>query len=156
MENWLKDLRRQASQKGMCAENRAYLSACEDKSDAIRLYKQTIDWALEEHYPSMETLKAEFSDCQGDGLFVSHEICGEVLTDHQAYVLHNCSGHFTVGFNKAKRLNPIIYLADGCDVTIEGKAVNSPIPITYSIISFGGNKVQTTEVDNVKYRVRQK
>ena len=61
MNTWKPYLQRQARLHKMCADNRAYLSACETKSDAIRLYKQTIDWALEENYPDFDFLKTHLA-----------------------------------------------------------------------------------------------
>ena len=65
---WQKQLRREASLHHMCEENRSALDSVESKIDAINLYKRTIDWALEEGYPCIQTLRRDFADCEADRL----------------------------------------------------------------------------------------
>ena len=144
----------------MCEDNRAYLSACETKEDAIRLYKQTIDWALEEDYPSLDFLRKEFGDQESQGLFVDRIFNGEVLNEHQVYVFHNCKGVIRVGLNLAKKIIPMCYFANGCDMTILGVEGERVFPDRVPLYIFGDNKLdaknsQTMEIRIFKHKVKK-
>ena len=137
----------------MCEDNRAYLSACETKSDAIRLYKQTIDWALEKGYPNLDFLRKEFSDCEGDGLYVDHHFDGEVLNEHQAYVFHHCTGTIRVGLNLAKKIIPMCYFANDCDMNILGLDGERAFPDRVPLYIFGENKINATNSNTMEVRI---
>ena len=117
---WKDSLLRYGKLNSMCAENIDALKKCETKSDAIQLYKKTIDWALERNYPNLELLRKEFSDCQNDGLYIDHTFNGETLNKHQVYVFHNCKGTIKVGLNNEKVIIPMLYFTNDCEMTIEG------------------------------------
>lgn len=157
---WKAYLQRQARLHSMCEDNRAYLSACETKEDAIRLYKQTIDWALEEDYPSLDFLRQEFSNQESQGLFVDRTFNGEVLNEHQVYVFHNCKGVIRVGLNLAKKIIPMCYFANGCDMTILGVEGERVFPDRVPLYIFGDNKLdaknsQTMEIRIFKHKVKK-
>ena len=151
--NWKAYLQRQARLHRMCEDNRAYLSACETKSDAIRLYKQTIDWALEKGYPDLDFIKKEFSNCEGDGFYVCHHFNGEVLNEHQVYVFHNCTGTIRVGLNFAKKIIPMLYFANNCDMTILGIEGERLFPDRVPLYIFGDNKIDATNSDTMEVRI---
>jgi hypothetical protein len=136
----------------MCEDNRAYLSACETKEDAIRLYKQTIDWALEESYPDIDFLRKEFCDQESQGLFVDHHFDGEVLNEHQVYVFHHCTGTIRVGLNIAKKLIPMCYFANDCDITILGIDDERILPDRVPLYVFGKNKIVAESTHLVEFR----
>ena len=104
----------------MCEENRHALEGVESKSDAISLYKKTIDWALEEGYPDLDTLRKFFSDCEAYGIFIDRHFDGELLDNHAVYVFHNCLGTIRTGLNVERRIIPMLYFANGCDMRVEG------------------------------------
>lgn len=137
----------------MCADNRAYLSACETKEDAIRLYKQTIDWALEEGYPDLDFLRKEFSNYQGVGLFIDQHFEGQPLSEHQVYVFHNCTGHIRVGLNLAKKIIPMCYFANGCDMTVLGFDCEKPFPDRVPLYIFGENNIVAKNTLTTEFRV---
>ena len=56
-KDWKKQLRHEASLHHMCGENRAALSEVKSKVEAVALYKKTVDWAIKEGYPDMETIR---------------------------------------------------------------------------------------------------
>lgn len=118
-EIWKKQLRREASSHGMCEENRIALSQVTSKKDAIELYKKTIDWALEQGYPSLNTIRSFFSDCEEYGIYVDKTFHGEELLEHQVYVFHNCQGTIRVGLNTEKKIIPMLYFANGCKMKVE-------------------------------------
>lgn len=153
--NWKPYLQRLAREHRMCADNRAYLSACETKEDAIRLYKQTIDWALEEEYPDLDFLRKEFSDQQSQGIFIDHNFDGEILNEHQVYVFHHCTGTIRVGLNLAKKIIPMCYFANGCDMTILGVEGERIFPDRVPLYIFGKNKINATNSNTMEVRIYQ-
>lgn len=129
---WKNILRREASSHHMCEENRRALSAVESKEEAIELYKKTIDWALENGYPALATIRSFFSDCEDLGVFVDKVFHGEELMDQQVYVFHNCRGTIKTGLNFEKETIPMLYFANGSRMRVEsagpkGLAVRVPL-----------------------------
>lgn len=149
MDNlWKKQLRREASAHHMCAENRDALEGVETKEQAIALYKKTIDWALEEGYPTLETLRRDFSDCEDYGIFIDRHFKGEVLNHHQVYVFHNCSGTIRTGLNLGKRIIPMLYFANGCDMNIKG--VHNPVmQVRVPLYVFGDNRISAEQSEDI-------
>lgn len=145
---WKRQLRREASVHHMCAENRSALDAIDDKSDAIALYKKTIDWALEEGYPNLETLRRDFSDCGVYGVFIDRHFEGEVLNDHKVYVFHNCTGTIRTGLNLKKRIIPMLYFANGCDMNIRG-VPGSAMQVRVPLYVFGDNRIAGEQSDDI-------
>lgn len=150
---WKAYLQRQARLYRMCEDNRAYLSACETKEDAIRLYKQTIDWALEKGYPDLDFLRKEFSNCESEGLYIDHHFNGEVLNEHQVYVFHNCTGTIRVGLNFAKKIIPMCYFANGCNMTILGVEGERMFPDRVPLYMFGENQINATNSPTMEVRI---
>lgn len=149
MENlWKRQLRREASAHHMCAENRDALEGVESKEQAIELYKKTIDWALEEGYPSIETLRRDFSDCEDYGIFIDRRFNGEILNQHQVYVFHNCSGTIRTGLNLGKRIIPMLYFANGCDMDIKGIR-NTVMQVRVPLYVFGVNRIGAEQSEDL-------
>lgn len=152
--NWKPYLQRLAREHNMCADNRAYLSACETKEDAIRLYKQTIDWALEEGYPDLDFLRKEFSHCESEGLYIDHHFEGDILNEQQVYVFHNCTGTIRVGLNLAKKIIPMCYFANNCDMTILGiETENGFMPDRVPLYIFGENNIHAENSHTMEVRI---
>ena len=148
-------MQRLAREHHMCADNRAYLSACETKEDAIRLYKQTIDWALEEGYPDLDFLRKEFGNYQGEGIFVDQHFEGQPLSEHQVYVFHHCTGTIRVGLNLAKKIIPMCYFANNCDMTILGVEEDKDYPDRVPLYIFGENKIDAKNSNSIEVRIYQ-
>lgn len=153
MQTWKTYLQRLAREHRMCADNRAYLNACETKDDAIRIYKQTIDWALEEQYPDLDFLRKEFSGCQNQGLYIDYHFEGEILNEHQVYVFHNCTGHIRVGLNIAKKIIPMCYFANNCNMTILGIENDFGTLDRVPIYIFGENNIHATASKSCEMKV---
>lgn len=153
MAHWKKYLQEQARMHRMCADNRAYLNACESKSDAIRLYKQTVDWALEENYPDIDFLRTEFAHSEADGIFVDKHFNGEILNQHQVYVFHHCTGTIRVGLNLAKKLIPMCYFANECDITVIGIETENILPDRVPLYIFGENRVEAKNSNYMEARI---
>lgn len=148
---WIRQLRREASGHGMCKENRDALDSIQSKGEAIALYKKTIDWALEEGYPNFGTIQRDFADCGEFGVFVNRDFHGELFTDEQVYVFHHCSGWIRTGINVQKRIIPMMYFANGCNMTIKpiGKNV---VPVRVPLYVFGENMVRAKDSEDVVFK----
>lgn len=133
---------------GMCKENRDALGSVETKRDAVALYKKTIDWALEEGYPDINTLRREFSDCEGEGIFVDKDFHGDILTDHKVYVFHHCRGTIRVGLNAKKRIIPMLYFANECDMDIKG-IPGSAMQVRVPLYIFGPNRIGAEQSEDL-------
>ena len=155
-QDWKFLLIKEAKEYNMCTENFKALYHTTFKDEAVRLYKKTINWALEREFPSLDVLRQDFSDMEDEGLFIDKNFKGDILMDKQYYVFHNCKGTIKVGLNKGKKIIPVLYIANGCELNIEGIEINSPIPLSINIISYGDNKVFVEQKDNVKYVITNK
>ena len=147
-KQWKRQLRREASAHGMCAEYRDGLGSIETKHEAIALYKRCIDWALEEGFPSIETIRRDFKDCEIDGIFVDKVFHGERLDAQQVYVFHNCSGTIRVGLNIKKRIIPMLYFANGCNMDIKG-IQGSAMQVAVPLYVFGANRICAEQSDDI-------
>lgn len=145
---WKRQLRREASAHHMCAENRTALDGAETKEQAISLYKRTIDWALEEGYPSISTLRRDFSDCGEYGIYVDRHFDGDILNQHQVYVFHNCTGTIRTGLNLKKRIIPMLYFANGCDMDVKGIR-NSAMQVRVPLYVFGDNRIGAEQSEDL-------
>lgn len=125
----------------MCLDNLDALRACQTKAEAINLYKKTIDWALERNYPSVNFIRNEFGDFEDMGIFVDKEFHGELLDEHQCYVFHNCRGNIKVDLNVEKKIIPMLYFANNCDVSVS----RCDTPITVPLYIFGDNIIEADE-----------
>lgn len=150
---WKDTLLRCGKLNSMCAENIEALKECETKSDAIQLYKKTIDWALERNYPSLGTLRSEFAECHDDGLFIDHTFNGETLNELQVYVFHNCKGIIRVGLNSDKAIIPMLYFANGCEMTIVGTNAVRVMPDIVPCYVFGENSITAENDINAIFRI---
>lgn len=139
----------------MCAENRRALDCADTDAEAIALYIKTIDWALEEGYPSYQTLCRYFGDCEQYGIFVNRDFHGELLDGRDVYVFHNCRGSIRTGLNIKMRRIPMLYFANGCDMTLLAK--EQPLSVAPSMVPlyvFGENHISTeNDQEYVTWRV---
>lgn len=151
-QEWKNQLRREASAHGMCRENRSALESIQTRDEAVALYKKTIDWALEEGYPNFGTIQRDCSDCEDLGVFVNRDFHGELLDDQKVYVFHHCSGIVRVGLNVPKKIIPMMYFANGCEMSIlpndiRGTDVRVPLYV------FGKNLVKPAQSEVVSFKV---
>lgn len=140
----------------MCTENIDALRACETKDDAVALYKKTIDWALEKNYPPVNFIRNEFGDCENLGVYIDRTFNGELLNDHQCYVFHNCRGHITVDINIEKRIIPMLYFANGCDLSISRADTPHTLPIRVPLYIFGENHISAEDNNDVTFKKYQR
>ena len=156
--NWQEELYKQLSNTKICNMSRYedFVLNFKTKEDAVKFYFRSISWGLCQSYPTLDFLRSEFNEFQKLGLYLDYKFDNQILSDFQVYALHNCSGNLQVAFNLEKALCPIIYVANGCDLIIEGKPINSPKPVVYNIWSYGDNRIRTINVDNVVYKIENK
>lgn len=150
-EDWKKLLRRKATTYHMCEENRTALESVNSKADAVALYIKTIDWALEEDYPGLNVIRRYFNDCEQYGIFIDKVFSGETLTDLPVYVFHNCKGTIRTGLNTEKKIIPMLYFANGCDMTVVSSntlGMRSRVPLYI----FGDNTVLAEDSENIVCR----
>lgn len=120
------------SGRSLCANYRNPLERCETPSQALRLYKNCISWALQERYPTKEDLLAFTSKetLAENGVFIDTEFNGERIDSHICCVFLNCSGRISTGLNVEKAVIPMIYLSDGSKLHIEvDDTLLRPIPV---------------------------
>lgn len=150
---WKDILIRYGKLSSMCAENIDALKDCETKSDAVQLYKKTIDWAIERNYPTLEILRSEFANCQNDGLYIDHTFNGETLNENQVYIFHNCKGTIHTGLNADKAIIPMLYFANGCEMKIEGINALRVMPDIIPCYIFGENCILAENDINAIFRI---
>lgn len=147
---------RDARLNGMCGENIDALRSCGGKAAAIRLYKKTIDWALENGYPTLEVLRKEFDneEARDLGIYIDRIFYGELLDRHQVYVFHNCKGDIRTELNYDLRIIPMLYFANGCEMSVECTQIQ-PLgrPIRIPLYIFGKNDIKTVDNGNATYRI---
>lgn len=115
-------------QKGMCRENLMALGRCREKESALNLYFRTIDWALENDYPGYAFILEHFTDMESSGLFVNRSMESEEIRN-QVAVFHHCSGTIKAGLDVENAVIPMIYLASGTSLTIEGNGYDVVVPV---------------------------
>ena len=133
----------------MCTENIDALRACETKADAVTLYKKTIDWALEKSYPPVNFIRNEFGDCEDLGIFVDKDFHGELLNEHQCYVFHNCRGHIAVDINIEKRIIPMLYFANGCNLRVTRAESPQSLHIKVPLYIYGENTIVADDDEDI-------
>ena len=154
--SWKEYLLRQARLYSMCTENLEGLRACETKADAVTLYKKTIDWALEKNYPPVNFIRNEFGDFEDLGVFVDKDFHGELLDENQCYVFHNCRGNIKVDLNVFKAIIPMLYFANGCNISITRADSPHSLPIKVPLYIFGENKIVANDDDDIIFRIYRK
>lgn len=146
-------LLQQAKEKGICSEGYNNLLNLNEKC-LIEYYLKTIDWSLERNFPSMDIIREHFSDKEVYGMYVDKTFKGECFTNRQLYVFHNCKGLIYVGMDYDKAIIPMLYFANGCDVTIVC-AQKNVFPIKVPLYSFGDNKISTDGRGNAVFTIHK-
>jgi hypothetical protein len=134
----------------MCATNYKALSQCVDRAEMIPLYLRTVDWALENGYPSLDILTRYFGNFEDEGLYVGRKFNGETLSSNQTYVFHHCQGEVEVRMDYEKCVIPMLYFANDCRMRIKCnqpnfRAIHVPLYI------FGENDVAARSDENAVF-----
>lgn len=161
MENWNKDKvlemaeNRVITYSGttLCDNYHGPLKRCHSASQAIRLYKNCISWALQEQYPTKEDLLlfADRETLAENGVFIDKHFEGELINNHICCVFLNCTGDIRVRLNLEKTIIPMLYLSDGSKLRVEiedGSVV--PVELYY------GSKISTNKRKQIRVKDRNK
>lgn len=128
----LKDeLMRDAREKGICAPGYGLMRVY-DREELISYYIANPDWCMERDFPSLELLRREFSGIEDKGVYIGKTFNGETFDSLQAYIFHNCKGTIKVAMDYDNAVIPMLYFANGCDITVSCEQKNTPpvrIPI---------------------------
>lgn len=141
-----------ARAKGICLDGYKEMHSA-DRNALVDYYVQNPDWCMERGFPSMGMLRREFSDCEDKGVFVGRTFDGEILNERQAYVFHNCRGRVRTGLNVEKAIIPMLYVANGCEMEIEGLGDVRPLrrPVV-PVYVFGENDIAAEDNEWVEFR----
>lgn len=139
---WKKSLRRRAGQHRMCKDKREALEQMRSTIDGVMLYLGSIEWALGEDYPSLDELRKNFlpKELEFFGIFIDREFHGERLYGKQKYVFHNCKGTIFTGLNKEQKIIPMLYFANGCDMSVRSFE-SYPSPVRVPLYVYGDCRV---------------
>lgn len=148
------NLIREAKSKGICNEGLKRI-VCGDVDAMIEYYIRIIDWSLENGFPDLETLRAEFSGFEDKGIYVGKTFSGEVFDKLQTYVFHDCKGTIRVAMDYENAVIPMLYFANGCDILVECEQKNIPA-IKVPVYVFGDNDIIAADNDNAKFKFYKK
>lgn len=128
-----------AINKGVCNEYAGLMQRSKYLTDFLYLYRRGVDWSLENDCPSI-TLMRQFPEERLDlhGIFIDKHFDGDVLMDRDVYIFHNCTGTIKTSLNVQKKMIPMLYFANGCNMKIES-ASETPTqsPIRVPLYIFG-------------------
>ena len=143
-----------ADAKGICAEGHQTMLESADKDALVNYYVQNPDWCLERDFPTLQMLREHFADVGPKGVFVDQTFHGEVMNDLQAYIFHNCKGTIKVSLNVEKDCAPMIYLANGCRLSIAGTGKVVPRKATViPVYVFGDNDYSARDNKYVEFKI---
>lgn len=153
--DWKKRIELEAQSNGICAEYAKLIARAETKEALISLYKRGIDWCLENDCPTLDSLRSEAKGYEGLGIFIDHHFDGELLNDQQVYVFQNCSGSIRVGLNAEKKIIPMLYFANGCDMEVRHGGV-ADLAVRVPLYIFGNNRVTSENSNDVQFKIYRK
>lgn len=131
-----------ARSNGICVDGYDYMRKSSIES-LVRYYKANPDWCMERNYPTLDILRKDFDNekLQDFGIFIDHTFKGELLDKHQVYIFHNCKGSIKTALNYDAEIIPMLYFANGCNMTIGCDQLNV-FPIRVPLYIFGENNIK--------------
>lgn len=138
---------------GVCDEYSNLVRRAKTEDDALLLYRRGIDWCLERNSPSLSLLREHKEACERNGIFLDCTFHGELLNDNMVYIFHNCKGTINVDLNVEKKIIPMLYFANGCEITIRRCEDSNISTIFVPIYIFGANKITTENTDFVQFKI---
>lgn len=153
MQDWKDILIERAKEQGMCRENFTALERLSDRKSAVALYKKTVDWALENGYPGLDVIRRYFNGMEQDGIYVDWNLKYDEVVS-QVAVFHNCSGTIRTGLNVGTSVIPMLYLANGSRLVIDGNG-RTDWPVTVPVyVCDGCEAVQGKGIRLKIYRIK--
>lgn len=147
-KDWKNKIISDAKAHGICGEYAELMSRAATKEDFLALYKRGIDWSLENNCPSVDYLRAEGQGFERLGLYIDHEFHGETLDDQQVYIFLNCKGKIRVGLNMKKRIIPMLYFSNGCEMEV-ASADRLAMQIRVPLYIYGENRISAEQSDDL-------
>ena len=150
-----KRIEEEARSAGICNEFAELVYKASSIEDLVATYKRGLDWALRHDFPSLPLLRDMKEEVADLGVYVDRHFNGETLDRHQVYVFHNCTGEIRTGLNVPLRLIPMLYFANGCDMTISPSGP-SDLRIRVPLYVLEGNEVHFSQSEDIifkKYRI---
>lgn len=145
-ETLMEDARR----GGICAEGYGQMRGY-DRDGLIGYYLANPDWSIERGFPSLELLRREFSDIEDKGVYVGKTFDGEVFSEKQAYIFHDCKGAIRVAMDYDNAVIPMLYFANGCKIRVECEQKNDPA-INVPLYIAEDCKVTGAKTDNCNFK----
>lgn len=132
---------------GICADGYRHM-ADSDRRGLIAYYLSCPDWCLERGIPDIDTLRSLSADIEDCGIFVDRDFDGEVFDARQVYVFHHCRGLINVAMDYSRAVIPMLYFANGCDITVSCTQANSPaIKVPLYVVAEPNNIVCAADTD---------
>lgn len=150
----IEELISEGKSRGICTDGLRHIMSG-DKEAMVDYYIRIIDWGLENDFPDLDKLRAEFSGFEDKGVYIGKTFSGEVFDKLQSYVFHDCKGRIRVAMDYDNAVIPMLYFANGCDISIECEQRNEPA-IRVPVYVFGDNKVNTVNDENVEFKYYKK
>lgn len=123
----------------------------------IAYYIQNPEWCMERSYPSLDDIRflVDRDVLASHGIYVDRTFKGELLDDKLKYIFHNCTGNIYVALNYDKEIIPMLYFANGCNMTIGCTQYNFH-PISVPVTIFGENTVNFEDTPNARFLTYRK
>ena len=144
------ELMEDARRGGICAEGYAQMRAY-DRDELIGFYVENPDWSIERGFPSIELLRREFADIEDKGVYVGRRFEGELFSEKQTYIFHDCTGTIRVAMDYDNAVIPMLYFANGCKIRVECEQKNDPA-INVPLYIAEDCKVVGAKTDNCVFR----
>lgn len=135
-----------ARRHGICAAGYRQMRGY-DRDGLIDYYIANPDWCMGRGFPSHDILRSEFSDIEDKGVYVGKTFNGEVFSEKQVYIFHDCKGTIRVAMDYDNAVIPMLYFANGCEMHVECEQKNSPAIIVPLYVAESVKRVSFSEKD---------
>lgn len=152
-ENLKNTLIADAKKLGICADG--FKNLLNFNLNSVDFYIQMIDWALERQFPSLDIIRAHFNNVEEKGIYVDKSFKGELFSDKQVYVFHNCSGVITIDWDAKNAIIPMLYFANDCRLTIlcgDNNVLPDNHKATIPLYIFGNNIINVEDGKYVNFK----
>ncbi len=144
-------LMEEARRGGICADGFREMRT-DSIGELVDYYIANPDWCMERSFPSLDILHSEFSDIEDKGVYVGKTFNGEVFSEKQVYIFHDCKGTIKVAMDYDNAVIPMLYFANGCNMTIScNQPNNPPIRVPLYVTDEGDNSVDYIVGDNCEF-----